>query len=115
MTVALTILAAAAVLFAVLIFHNLRLRARAAESDAARLQALHDASGYAELLGRTVVIHTTGDRSIRGVLGRSYVDSIQLLSPAYLQDAQPHDLGGEMWLPKDRVAMIQGFDAVAED
>lgn len=107
----LILLAAAAIVFAGLLVRTVTLRAQLAEVEALRLQAERDASGYTFLIGRTVVVHTTSDRSVRGVLDKVYCDSYVLASPQWIQGAQPSSLGGELLLPKDQVAMIQAFDA----
>lgn len=82
-------------------------RARGAEAEAAELRDARDASLYAELVGRTVVILTTERQSYRGVLAQAYADGLRLVSPALIQDSQPAALGGEVFIERAKIALIQ--------
>ena len=75
----------------------------------ARRLASIEASGYSDLEGRRVVVHLE-DRSIRGVLSRSWADGHTLAHPEWLQGAAPAQLAGEMFCPREKVTMIQAFD-----
>ncbi len=106
--IALTILlAASAAGAASLLLRAATLRARFAEAQLERLRAEVDESGYTELQGRVVVILTTEKQSYRGVLAKSYRDGHKLASPSLVQDAQAADLGGEIFIDRSKVALIQ--------
>ena len=58
---------------------------------------------------RRVVIHTTDDQSLRGVLRASYRDSIELASVEYLDRAreEPRQLPGSALVLRSKVAWLQ--------
>jgi hypothetical protein len=76
--------------------------------------AAFDASGYEHLIGRRVVVHFE-NRSLRGVYARAWRDGHTLEHPEWLQGAQPAELGGSMFVPREQVSMIQAFDAADEN
>ena len=67
-------------------------------------------SGFRERYGRVVAVHLHGKISVRGVLVRSYVDGIALEHPRWISDAQPHELGGQLFVPHREIAFLQVFD-----
>ncbi|MDQ3933418.1 MAG: hypothetical protein M3340_02170 [Actinomycetota bacterium] len=95
-------------------------RRRRAEERAGRTELdlletrreLH-ASGYRSLIGRRVVAMLVEDRSVRGVLKETYADGHTLAHPEWLQGAQPAGMGGELFLPAEKVLMLQVFEAEA--
>lgn len=110
LTILLVAIAAAA---AGLLLRAATLRAGFAETQLERLRVEVDESGYAELQGRVVVILTTEKQSYRGVLARSYRDGHKLVSPSLVQDAQPAELGGEIFIDRTKVALIQSPEPAA--
>lgn len=62
----------------------------------------------ARSIRRRVIVHTTDDRSVEGVLVAHDRAGVALASAAYL-DAGPAPLAlaGDLWLPRDRVRFVQ--------
>jgi hypothetical protein len=57
---------------------------------------------------RRVVLHTTDSQSIDGLLMTVAPDGIVLSNAIYLDNsAEPVQMGGEIWVPRDKVAMVQ--------
>jgi hypothetical protein len=88
---------------------------RAGQAEAELLDARRElrASGYRALEGADVVVQFDDGRAIRAVLERTYADGHSLKHPTLIragQDAQ--SLGGEMFVPAERVTLVQRF---AED
>lgn len=81
----------------------------AAERD--DLVAARDADGYQALVGRSVIANVTDGGSIRGVLSHVYRDAIVLAHPEWVSGARPAAIGGEITLDRDKVPMLQRFDA----
>lgn len=71
------------------------------------------ASAYRELEGRQVVAHLE-NRSLRGVLVKAYPEGYTLTHPEWLQAAQPANLGGSLFLPREKVTMLQVFEPSPE-
>jgi hypothetical protein len=67
-------------------------------------------SGYRKLIGRRVVAQLAGDRSVRGVLVASYSDGHTLAHPEWLAQPQPAPMGGELFLPAEKVLLLQVFE-----
>jgi hypothetical protein len=108
MTVALLALIFLAVLLTLILRRALQdRRTLAVELEATRAAGAR--SGYESLVGRRVVAHLD-NRSLRGVLVRTFHDGYTLTHPEWLQGAQPAELGGDMFLPREQTTMIQVFD-----
>lgn len=75
-----------------------------------RLRRERSESGFRERYGRVVAVHLHGKISVRGVLVRSYVDGIALEHPRWISEAQPHELGGQLFVPHREIAFLQVFD-----
>lgn len=56
---------------------------------------------------RRVVVHTSGDRSIRGVLTGVYTDCIVVSDPEYLGEARPAELEGRVVVLRTQVDWMQ--------
>jgi hypothetical protein len=92
--------------------------ARALERRGAQLQDARrqlQESGYRNLIGRRVVAQLEGDRSVRGVLKASYLDGHMLAHPEWLASAQPAGMGGELFLPAEKVLLLQVLEPVADE
>ena len=61
-----------------------------------------------DVVAETVVVHTTADASLRGVLVAAYADVLVLRAAAYLNaDGSTVAVDGEALVPRSRVAFIQ--------
>lgn len=56
---------------------------------------------------RGVVVHTTDDRSMEGLLSEVARDGVVLKGARYLDDDKTVPMSGEIWVPRDKVAFIQ--------
>lgn len=56
---------------------------------------------------RRVVLHTTDDRSVQGVLDGVYPDCFVLSSPKYLDEANPSDLPGNAVVLRPNISWMQ--------
>lgn len=63
--------------------------------------------GLKDKLRQRVIVHTTDDHSIQGVLLEEFSDSIVLTHPEYLEAARPQALGGEVLVLHEKIAWIQ--------
>lgn len=63
--------------------------------------------GVARFQKRRVVVHTIKGSSIQGVLRETYPDCFVLGSPRYLEEANPHDLPGEITVLRTQVDFMQ--------
>ena len=70
------------------------------------------ASWLEEKTARRLVVHTTDDRSIEGLLEFVGPDGVTLRA-ARLMAKPPVDLGGEIWLPRETVAFVQTVPAAS--
>lgn len=57
-------------------------------------------------LGQEIVVHTTEDDSYKGILDAEYTDGLVLRATTRL-GAEPVSLPGELFVPRDKVALIQ--------
>lgn len=64
------------------------------------------ASWLDQKMARRLVVHTTDDRSIEGLLESVGPDGVTLRA-ARLMGKPPVELGGEIWLPRETVAFVQ--------
>lgn len=55
---------------------------------------------------RKLVIHTVDDRSIEGLLATAGPDGLLLVHAKLLGD-KPVDLGGQIWIDRSKVLMVQ--------
>jgi hypothetical protein len=63
-------------------------------------------SGLKRLKGDRVVIQTSDDRSLRGVLTGVYKDCVVIGHFQYLDEANPADLPGEAVIPMENLSWI---------
>jgi hypothetical protein len=59
-----------------------------------------------ESIHRRLIVHTTDDRSIRGLL-RLAADDGLLLWGAELLEKEPVKLAGDVFVPRDKVSFVQ--------
>ena len=69
-----------------------------------RRRAPSDWLGAAER--RRLIVHTTDDRSIEGLVASAAVDGL-VLSAARLLEKTPVDLAGDVWVPKAKIVFVQ--------
>ena len=63
---------------------------------------------------RHVMVHQTDDRTIRGYVKEVAPDGVLLASAEYLPDqGAPMPLGGEVFIPRERVNWVQVLPAPA--
>jgi hypothetical protein len=59
-------------------------------------------------MARRVVVHTSDNQSIEGLLTSVAPDGLVLGAAIYLDSgAEPVQLGGDIWVPRNKVALIQ--------
>lgn len=54
-----------------------------------------------------VLVHTTDERSLQGILSLIAKDGIVLRDAKYLESESSVPLGGEIFVPKDKVLFVQ--------
>ena len=92
-----------------LVVHGVSQARRAVEERRAgeeRRQARMDREWWQKARRKTVMVHTIDDKTIRGLVLEVAPDGVLLGGAEYL-DGAPVPLGGQLFIPKERVAMVQ--------
>jgi hypothetical protein len=58
-------------------------------------------------LAHSVVVHTTTDASISGILEFQAHDGIVLRAARFLEGSDQISLGGETFIPREKIALVQ--------
>lgn len=62
---------------------------------------------YAAKTGRQILVHTTEDASIEGVLMQVSPDGLMLMAVRYLSETGAPNLAGEVFIPREKVVLVQ--------